>query len=107
MRGAGEAESLRIEPEPWVVTRGRRGTLWVEGGGCVYTELRFVLLVRRPLRGSPWDRVLSGILGDFSLLAFEFGERARLDVSLIQLRSDKRWLMNGCFRRRLGTKPFG
>jgi hypothetical protein len=33
--GAGEADSLRVEPEPWVVTRGRRGTLCVDGGGCV------------------------------------------------------------------------
>ena len=33
--GAGEAERRRSEPEPWVVTRGRTGALWVEGGGCV------------------------------------------------------------------------
>jgi hypothetical protein len=31
-----------------------------------------------------------GIRGDFSLLALEFGERARFDVSLIQLRKDTR-----------------
>lgn len=81
--------------------------LCVDGGGCVYTELRLALLARRPLRESPWERVLSGILGDFSLLALEFGERARLEVSLIQFRRDRRWLMKGCFRRRLGTKPLG
>ena len=35
VRGAGEAESRRVEPDPWVVTRGRRGTLCVVGGGWV------------------------------------------------------------------------
>ncbi len=65
------------------------------------------MLVRRPLRESPADRVLSGILGDLSLLAFEWGERARLEVSFIQFRRERRWLIKGCFRRRLGTKPLG
>jgi hypothetical protein len=47
--------------------------------------------------------LLSGSFGDCALLALEFGDLARFDVSFIQFRSDKRWLMKGCFRRRLGT----
>jgi hypothetical protein len=53
------------------------------------------------------DLLLSGIVGDWPLLAFEFGDRARFDVSLIQFLSDRRWLMKGCFLRRFGTKPLG
>lgn len=102
MSGAGEAERRLTEPEPWVETRGR-GVAWVVGGGCVCTEERFVLLRRRRASGD----LLSGSLGDCALLAFEFGDLARLDVSLIQFRSERRWLMKGCFRLRFETKPLG
>lgn len=49
----------------------------------------------------------SGSFGDCPLLAFELGDRARFEVSLIQVLSERRWLMKGCFLRRLGTKPLG
>jgi hypothetical protein len=64
----------------------------------VWTEERFAAL--RRLRES--GLLLSGIFGLFwpLLLALELGLLARLLVSLIQFRSDKRWLKNGCFRRR-------
>lgn len=44
--------------------------------------------------------------GDFVLLAFEFGLRARFDVSLIQFRNVARWFRNGgwYFLRLLGMK---
>jgi hypothetical protein len=47
--------------------------------------------------------------GDFPLLAFDPGERARFDVSFIQFLNDAKWFMKGgwYFLRRLGTKPFG
>lgn len=81
----------------------------MEGGafGCAWTpELRFALLNRRLLESGD---LLGGTVGDFLLLAFEPGERARFDVSLIQFLSDARWLIKGCwyFRRRLETKPLG
>lgn len=91
-----------------MLTRGRGGT-WVDGGleVCECTERRFPALAR--LRES--GLLLSGSLGLFFpmlLLAFEFGLRARLLVSLIQLRRLRRWLMKGCFRCLcLGTKPLG
>lgn len=102
VRGAGEAERRLTEPEPWVDTR-ERGFACVVGGGWVCTEDRVVLLSRRLASGD----LLSGSLGDCPLLAFEFGDFARFEVSLIQFRSDKRWLINGCFRRRFDTKPLG
>lgn len=105
VNGAGDADSRRTEPEPWVEPRGR-----VDIGGTdgvlelVYTDdLLAVLCLRLPSVGE-----LSGSCGDCPpLLALEFGDRARLDVSFIQFRSDKRCPMMGCFRRCLGTKPFG
>ena len=51
--------------------------------------------------------LLSGSFGEWLLVAFEPGDRARFDVSFIQFRSDRRWLIKGCFRRRFGTKPLG
>lgn len=59
------------------------------------------------LRLPPSGDLFSGNFGDCTLLAFEFGDRARLDVSFIQFRRDSRWPMMGCFRRGLGTNPFG
>jgi hypothetical protein len=95
-------------PEPWVETRGRAGT-WVEGVTFVWCactpELRFVVFGRRLESGD----LLWVMVGDLPLLAFEPGDRARFEVSFIQLRRDARWFMNGgwYFRRRLGTKPLG
>lgn len=52
--------------------------------------------------------LLSGSLGLCPLLAFEPGDFARLEVSLIQFRRLRRWFMKGWLRRRcLGTKPLG
>jgi hypothetical protein len=98
--GAGDAERRLTEPEPCVDARGRGGTC-VAGGdlGLVCTEERFVALCLRFESGD----LLSGSFGDCPLLAFEFGDLARFDVSFIQFLSDKRWLMKGCFRRRFGT----
>jgi hypothetical protein len=71
--------------------------------GFVCTEERFAVLCRRVES----EDLLGGIFGDCPLLAFDPGDRARFDVSFIQFLSDKRWLIKGCFRRRLGTKPLG
>jgi len=94
-----------MEPEPWVEPRGRGPGVCGIGGdlGFVCTEERFAVLCLR----LESEDVLGGIFGDWPLLAFEPGDRARFDVSFIQFLSDKRWLMKGCFRRRLGTKPLG
>lgn len=106
VRGAGDAERRRIElvPEPCVETRGR-GVVWADVGmlGWADTVLDVMVLGRR----LESDIFPSRVLGDFSLLAFELGERARFDVSFIQFLSDKRWLIKGCFRRRLGMNPLG
>lgn len=104
MRGAGEAESRRTEPEPLVEIRGR-GVVCVAGVRVVevLVEVRVVALRRRLESGD----LLSGSLGDCAELALELGERPRFEVSLIQLRRERRWLMKGCFRRRLGMKPLG
>jgi hypothetical protein len=74
----------------------------VAGGdlGLVCTDDLFVALCL--LLSSVGD-LLPGSFGDCPLLAFEFGDFARFDVSFIQFLSDSRWLMKGCFRRRLGT----
>jgi len=88
--------------------RARAGTcvVGVMFAWCACTpELRFVGFTRRLESGD----LLCATVGDFPLLAFEPGERARFDVSFIQFRSVVRWFMKGgwYFRRRLGTKPFG
>lgn len=88
VNGAGEAESRLMEPEPWVEPRGRVGTCAIGGdfGFVCKDDLCDVFCLRR-LSG---DLLLSGIFGDWPLLAFEPGDRARLDVSFIQFRSDRR-----------------
>jgi len=101
--GAGDAESRLIEPEPCVEPRGRGGMCACGVLGVVAMDDRFV---RFDLLFESGD-LLSGSFGECPLLAFEPGDRARFDVSFIQFRSDRRWLINGCFRRRLGTKPLG
>ena len=102
--GAGLADKPRTLPEPCVETRGRGGTCV----GVCECEWRFAAL--RRLRESGDLILLSGILGLFwdVLLALEFGLRARLLVSLIQLRRLRRWFRKGClWLRCLGTKPLG
>jgi hypothetical protein len=105
---SGDGEREGRLPDPWVDTLARFVTC-VDGvtlAWCACTlELRFKV---PDLRRESGD-LLCGITGDFPLLALEPGERARFDVSFIQLRSDVRWFKNGgwYFRRRLGIKPLG
>jgi hypothetical protein len=104
--GEGETEGRFPEEE----TRGREET-WVEGVAptCwAWTlSLRLMLLALRFVSGklaSGWE------VGDLAEEGFDPpGERARLEVSLIQLRRAARWFMKGgwYFRRPLGTKPLG
>lgn len=103
MSGAGDAERRLMEPEPWVEPRGR-GAMCVCGVlGVVAIDDRFVVFCLLFESGD----LLSVNFGEWPPLAFEPGDRARFDVSFIQFLSDRRWLINGCFRRRFGTKPFG
>jgi hypothetical protein len=64
------------------------------------------VLSRLPVSG---DLLCCGMLGDLLLLAFELGDRALLDVSLIQFLNVVRWFKKGgwYFLRRFGTKPLG
>ena len=99
VKGAGDADRRLTEPEPCVEVRGRVDTGAIAGDfGFVYTDDLLAVLC---LRLSSGDR-LSGSFGDCTLLAFEFGDLARLDVSFIQFRRDKRWPIIGCLRRGLG-----
>lgn len=86
--GAGDAESLLMDPEPCVEPRGRGPDICGVGGdlGFVCTDDRFAVLC---LRVESED-LLGGIFGDCPLLALEPGDRARFDVSFIQFRSVKR-----------------
>lgn len=104
--GEGESEALFPAEE----TLGR-AAMCVEGVTPVWwvwtLEVRFAAEGRRADSG---EEVCSVMVGDFAEEALEPpGERARLDVSLIQLRRVARWVRNGgwYFRRRLETKPFG
>lgn len=99
VNGAGDAESRLTEPEPCVEVRGRVETGAIGGDfGFVYTDdLLAVLCLRLPS-----GDLASGNFGDCTLLAFEFGDRARLDVSFIQFRRDKRCPIMGCLRRGFG-----
>jgi hypothetical protein len=106
VRGDGEREWRFPEED----TRGRAATC-VEGVMPVWwvwtLEVRWGFGGRRLDSG---DETESDWVGDFADEALEPpGERARFDVSLIQLRRVARWLKNGgwYFRRPLGTKPFG
>ena len=92
MSGEGETEGRFPEEE----TRGREET-WVEGVAptCwAWTlSLRLILLALRFVSGklaSGWE------VGDLAEDGLDPpGERARLEVSLIQLRRAARWFMNG------------
>lgn len=106
VRGEGERDRRLPEEE----TRGRAAT-YVDGAAPAWwawrLELRLTFVGRRFDSG---EETRSGWVGDFAEEALEPpGERARLEVSLIQLRRVARWLKKGgwYFRRRLGTKPLG
>jgi hypothetical protein len=81
--GAGLADKRRALPDPLVDARVRGGK-WVDElrVWCEWTECRFAALGRL----LPSGLLLSGSFGLFFpvLLAFEFGLRALLLVSLIQ-----------------------
>ena len=92
VRGEGDTDGRF--PEPLVDTLGREGTC-VEGVTFAWwawtLELRFIVPDLRRKSGD-----FCSIEGDFPLLALDPpGERARFDVSFIQLRSEVRWFKNG------------